>query len=50
MNIAHVCIIAGVAAIGLSFALGSLWKGFCYTIWVFAALAFWGGLYVALSA
>lgn len=46
--IAYACIIAGVAAVGLSFLTGSPWKGFCYTIWAFGALAFWAGIYVAL--
>lgn len=44
----YTLIIAGVAAIGLSFALGSLWKGLLATVWVFGALAFWAGIYVAL--
>lgn len=46
----HALIVFGVAAIGLSFATGSPWKGLLATIWVFGAIAFWGGLYVALTA
>lgn len=50
MNAVHLYIVVMCGAVGLGFALGSLWKGFVYTLFGVAALAFWYGVFVALHA
>ena len=49
MNAVHLYIIIMCGAVGLGFALGSLWKGFVYTVWAFAALGFWWAMFVLIQ-
>lgn len=45
----YIGIIAVVTFLGMWAITNSLWKGICYTIWVFAALFFWYCLAVAVG-
>ncbi len=45
----YLVIIFVVSVCGLWAATGSAWKGICYTVWAFAALAFWWALAIAVG-
>lgn len=47
--IAYIYIIALVSIIGLTMVFGNVWKGICYTVWAFAALAFWWALAITIG-
>ena len=46
---AYLLIIALVLFVGMWALTESIWKGFCYSVWVIGALAFWWALAIAVG-